>query len=494
MACPSPTYCVWRKPHLILLIPTLRLRIADTPLNVHRTGHDLVRIGPRGRDLLVRDGETQELPGRVLEAGHHPSVGRQDLRRIVEGVAANHAGQPCRIVVLLEIGIVRSRRVMLCDNGMQAAVPIIRYPFRIVIKDGLVIHHARRDLGELDRVQRFYRKEIVPRSPKTAVQPAVEETNHPERVAAKAQTKEHGTVREVERFETIVARVDTEAVKRVWCLVEEFGHGRVAAVATHHALCGRIGTLDHSQEERPGQELVRQDPILLRQIPRPEVRHRMALADQKPENLPEPKRKLIIAYCCRHGEGISTRQDRREARFEVAKGLAVTTLANSDFDRLVGLAREIRNIEPARPQMVMMLQPARKNMLFVARKAGERASTKRAVRLDVFRLQDIGNHSQGHRPSIRQMVSSPVRWLIAAPSAKLPSASTTLGISLVPEGRRLFQNLTVAENLQLAARPGGINLTTRSRMLLKGILRAALLRHQQALLGDKLIASKNLAA
>jgi len=50
------------------------------------------------------------------------------------------------------------------------------------------------------------------------------------------------------------------------------------------------------------------------------------------------------------------------------------------------------------------------------------------------------------------MVSSPVRWLIAAPSAKLPSASTTLGISLVPEGRRLFQNLTVAENLQLAAR------------------------------------------
>jgi ABC-type sugar transport system ATPase subunit len=92
------------------------------------------------------------------------------------------------------------------------------------------------------------------------------------------------------------------------------------------------------------------------------------------------------------------------------------------------------------------------------------------------------------------MVSSPVRWLIAAPSAKLPSASTTLGISLVPEGRRLFQNLTVAENLQLAARPGGINLTTRSRMLLKGILRAALLRHQQALLGDKLIASKNLAA
>lgn len=32
------------------------------------------------------------------------------------------------------------------------------------------------------------------------------------------------------------------------------------------------------------------------------------------------------------------------------------------------------------------------------------------------------------------------------------------GISLVPEGRRLFPNLTVVENLQLAARPGGISL------------------------------------
>ncbi len=32
------------------------------------------------------------------------------------------------------------------------------------------------------------------------------------------------------------------------------------------------------------------------------------------------------------------------------------------------------------------------------------------------------------------------------------------GISLVPEGRRLFSNLTVVENLQLAARPGGISI------------------------------------
>jgi ABC-type branched-subunit amino acid transport system ATPase component len=32
------------------------------------------------------------------------------------------------------------------------------------------------------------------------------------------------------------------------------------------------------------------------------------------------------------------------------------------------------------------------------------------------------------------------------------------GISLVPEGRRLFPNLTVIENLRLAARPGGASL------------------------------------
>ena len=36
--------------------------------------------------------------------------------------------------------------------------------------------------------------------------------------------------------------------------------------------------------------------------------------------------------------------------------------------------------------------------------------------------------------------------------------STGCGISLVPEGRRLFPNLTVGENLRIAARPGGMSL------------------------------------
>jgi len=39
-----------------------------------------------------------------------------------------------------------------------------------------------------------------------------------------------------------------------------------------------------------------------------------------------------------------------------------------------------------------------------------------------------------------------------------PYEINRLGISLVPEGRRLFPNLTVTENLQLAARSGGIGL------------------------------------
>ena len=39
-----------------------------------------------------------------------------------------------------------------------------------------------------------------------------------------------------------------------------------------------------------------------------------------------------------------------------------------------------------------------------------------------------------------------------------PDEINRLGISLVPEGRRLFPNLTVQENLKLAARPGGASL------------------------------------
>jgi branched-chain amino acid transport system ATP-binding protein len=39
-----------------------------------------------------------------------------------------------------------------------------------------------------------------------------------------------------------------------------------------------------------------------------------------------------------------------------------------------------------------------------------------------------------------------------------PYEINRLGISLVPEGRRLFPNLTVTENLQLATRPGGLDL------------------------------------
>jgi ABC-type branched-subunit amino acid transport system ATPase component len=44
--------------------------------------------------------------------------------------------------------------------------------------------------------------------------------------------------------------------------------------------------------------------------------------------------------------------------------------------------------------------------------------------------------------------------------ATLPTyAINRLGIGLVPEGRRVFPNLTVAENLKIASRPGGISLS-----------------------------------
>jgi branched-chain amino acid transport system ATP-binding protein len=39
-----------------------------------------------------------------------------------------------------------------------------------------------------------------------------------------------------------------------------------------------------------------------------------------------------------------------------------------------------------------------------------------------------------------------------------PYQINRLGIALVPEGRRLFPNLTVMENLQLAMRPGGMTI------------------------------------
>ena len=64
----------------------------------------------------------------------------------------------------------------------------------------------------------------------------------------------------------------------------------------------------------------------------------------------------------------------------------------------------------------------------------------------------------------RRCARSPARWR-KAPGASAsdgtditaakPYEINRLGISLVPEGRRLFPNLTVMENLRLAARPGG---------------------------------------
>jgi len=55
-----------------------------------------------------------------------------------------------------------------------------------------------------------------------------------------------------------------------------------------------------------------------------------------------------------------------------------------------------------------------------------------------------------------------------------PDRINHLGVTLVPEGRRLFPNLTVQENLQIAARPGGCTLTEAWQLFprLKHLMRA----------------------
>jgi branched-chain amino acid transport system ATP-binding protein len=58
--------------------------------------------------------------------------------------------------------------------------------------------------------------------------------------------------------------------------------------------------------------------------------------------------------------------------------------------------------------------------------------------------------------------------LDGAPLGGLPShAISRRGIALVPQGRRLFGNLTVVENLQLAMRPGGASLDEAYRLFPK---------------------------
>ncbi|MBV9861966.1 MAG: ATP-binding cassette domain-containing protein [Alphaproteobacteria bacterium] len=51
-----------------------------------------------------------------------------------------------------------------------------------------------------------------------------------------------------------------------------------------------------------------------------------------------------------------------------------------------------------------------------------------------------------------------IRFAEADITQASPYAINRLGISLVPEGRRLFPNLTLLENLRIAARPGGMSL------------------------------------
>ncbi|NLH82221.1 MAG: ATP-binding cassette domain-containing protein [Phyllobacteriaceae bacterium] len=76
----------------------------------------------------------------------------------------------------------------------------------------------------------------------------------------------------------------------------------------------------------------------------------------------------------------------------------------------------------------------------------------------------LGRNGVGKTTALRAItgVLSPSAGRIAFEGTEIghlrPDAINRLGISLVPEGRRLFPNLTVADNLKLAARPGGASL------------------------------------
>ena len=61
-----------------MLHEALYLGITDAPFEVHRAKDDLIGIRARSREFPVRDSETQEFAGRVLEASHHGSIRRQD--------------------------------------------------------------------------------------------------------------------------------------------------------------------------------------------------------------------------------------------------------------------------------------------------------------------------------------------------------------------------------------------------------------------------------
>jgi branched-chain amino acid transport system ATP-binding protein len=76
----------------------------------------------------------------------------------------------------------------------------------------------------------------------------------------------------------------------------------------------------------------------------------------------------------------------------------------------------------------------------------------------------LGRNGVGKTTTLRaltgtvQIDAGTVRFDGATLNGMKPYEINRLGVSLVPEGRRLFPNLTVTENLQLAARPGGISL------------------------------------
>src|ERR1035437_4116353 len=115
----------------------------------------------------------------------------------------------------------------------------------------------------------------------------------------------------------------------------------------------------------------------------------MTLADEEPENLAQPDRQFVVAQCANRVERIGVREKWCNARLKSAESLIIAPFANIDFDRLVTLAGEVRNVELPVPKVVMVQQPLREDVFFVRRKACKGPPAQGTVRGDILGFQDV---------------------------------------------------------------------------------------------------------
>ncbi len=152
----------------------------------------------------------------------------------------------------------------------------------------------------------------------------------------------------------------------------------------------------------------------------------------------------------------------------IADGKPAEVAANPDV--IAAYLGAAKGSERPTPQAVERLAHASSRLLLDARgmAAGYSGSTVLSgVNLTVHAGEAVallGRNGVGKTTMLRALTGSlplnagAVTFNGVALDGLRPYQINRLGISLVPEGRRLFPNLTVMENLQLAARPGGISI------------------------------------